>query len=515
MVDVAKDFEELNEAAPSAPGLFLAYQASWAGDPASVKLEEKSRRIGLSWAEAGDSTLYASQAGTPEKRDVWYTGYNKDMAQEFIGDCGKWGRAYNAAASEMEEYEETDTVTAPTGEVIDEKKILAFRIVFNSGWKISALSSRPSNVRGKQGRFIFDEAAFHENLPGILKAALAALIWGGQVHIISTHFGEANPFNGLVQDIRAGRKKYSLHRTTFDDALADGLYKRICEVLGRTWSADAEIEWRAEIIADYGDDADEELFCIPSQGTGIWLSRIQVESCMSADIPVIRYEQPRSFAELPDHIRNAEVADWCAEKLLPLLIKLDPARQSFFGEDFGRYIDLTAITPLQETQGATFRAPFVCELRDIPFQQQEQILKYIVDRLPRFRFGALDANGNGSYLAERMMQRYGASRIAQVMPSLEWYRENMPRYKAAFEDRSILLPKDADIMEDHRAVKVIKGVAQLPNVRIQDAAKKKRHGDTAISGAMAWFATRKEHKGMGLHDYMRELHAAQQSEEAA
>ncbi len=481
-----------------APGLLLGYQACWAADQASVKVCEKSRRVGLSWGEAADSTLYASEKGNGEKRDVWYIGYNKDMAQEFINDCAKWARAYDKAATamEVEEYQEIDRVENASGEVVEERNILAYRITLASGWRITALSSRPSNLRGKQGRIIIDEAAFHEDLAGLIKAALAMLIWGGQVHIISTHFGDSNPFNTLVQDIRAGKKaKYSLHRITFDDAVADGLYRRVCEVLRKEWTEAGESEWKQEIIESYGDDADEELFCIPSQGSGVWLTRAVIEKCMSDEIPVVRYEQPKSFAEIADHLRFAEVADWCKGTLLPLLTELDPNRNSFFGEDFGRTGDLTDIVPLQEQQNTTFRAPFVLELRNIPFTQQEQILFYVVDRLPRFRHGALDARGNGQFLAERAMQRYGSSRISEVMISESWYREAMPRYKSALEDKVIMLPKDSDIMEDHRFIKVVKGVAKVPEGRTAGQDKKQRHGDAAIAGAMAWFATYQESCG--------------------
>lgn len=481
------------DAARPATGVLLGYQRAWAADQTPVKVWEKSRRIGASWGEAADSVLWASETGHGEKRNVWYIGYNKDMAIEFVNDSANWARAYNLAASAMEEYEEIDQEEYEG--VVSEKKIQAFRITLASGWRITALSSRPSNLRGKQGRIIIDEAAFHDDLAGLLKAAMAMLIWGGQVHVISTHFGDANPFNDLANDVRAKRKPYSLHRTTFDDALGDGLYRRICEVLGRQWSPEAETAWRQEVVDFYGDDADEELFCIPSQGTGVWLTRALIESCMSDEIPVIRYEQPKSFAELADHLRHAEVKDWCEETLKPLLSPMPPEWTSYFGEDFGRTGDLTVITPLCEEQRATFRAPFMLELRNIPFQQQEQILFYIVDRLPRFRFGALDARGNGQYLAERAMQQYGATRIAQVMLSEPWYREHMPRYKAAFEDRSILLPKDKDIIEDHRYVRVIKGVAKLPEGKTKGDDKKQRHGDSAIAGAMAWFATYQESSG--------------------
>jgi phage FluMu gp28-like protein len=488
-----KNNEDFDRARASDGGVLLPYQARWAADQATVKVMEKSRRVGISWAEAADDTLYASEKGAGEKRNVWYIGYNKDMALEFVGDCAKWARAYNLAAGAMEEYEEPDEVEIEG--VVQERKILAFRITLESGWRITALSSRPSNLRGKQGRVVIDEAAFHDDLAGLLKAALALLIWGGQVRVISTHNGDTNDFNGLVQDIRAGKKPYSLHRVDFDDALGDGLYRRICEVLGREWTPAGEAAWRKSVIDQYGDDAEEELFCVPSQGSGTYLTRALIETCLSPEIPVIRYEQPSSFAELADHLRYAEVKDFCDEKLLPLLRALDPKRNSVVGEDFGRSGDLSVFVPLEEQQNATWREIFHLELRNIPFQQQEQIFFYIGDRLPRFRYGALDARGNGQFLAERAMQRYGADRISQVMLSEPWYRDNMPRYKAAFEDKTILLVSDADVIEDHRAFKVIRGVAKLPDVKAKGQDKKQRHGDSGIAGAMAWFAVHQEWGG--------------------
>jgi len=486
--NIITDFDN----ARNANGILLPYQQRWVADQADVKFYEKSRRVGISWAEAADDTLYASQKGSGEKRNVWYIGYTKDMALEFINDCANWARAYKMAVSSIDEYEEQDE---DENGIVQEKKILAYKITFKSGWRITALSSRPTNLRGKQGRVVIDEAAFHDDLPGLLKAAMALLMWGGQVRVISTHFGDSNEFNSLVQDIRAGKKPYSLHRTTFDDALADGLYKRICEVLKREWSPEAEAAWRQGIIDSYGEDADEELFCIPSQGTGVFLTRAVIEKCLSAEIKVIRYEQSTSFAELPDRIRQAEVNDWCEETLKPYFIGLDENQNSVIGEDFARTGDLTVLTPLLEQQSANWRGLFQLELRNIPFQQQEQIFYYICDRLPRFRYGALDARGNGQYLAERAMQRYGADRIAQVMLTEQWYRENMPAYKAAFEDQTIMLARDADVIEDHRAFKVIKGVAKLPEIRQKGKDNKKRHGDSGIAGAMAWFATRQEWGG--------------------
>jgi phage FluMu gp28-like protein len=490
-VDKENNQNEFDQAR-SSTGILLPYQQRWVADQADVKFIEKSRRVGISWAEAADDTLYASQKGNGEKRNVWYIGYTKDMALEFINDCANWARAYNMAVSSINEYEEPDEDDQG---IVKEQKILAYKITFESGWRITALSSRPTNLRGKQGRVVIDEAAFHDDLPGLLKAAMALLMWGGQVRVISTHFGDSNEFNSVIQDIRAGKKPYSLHRVTFDEALQDGLYKRICEVLKRQWSPEAEVTWRQGIIDSYGEDADEELFCIPSQGTGVFLTRAVIEKCLSADIQVIRYEQQTSFGALPDHIRHAEVSDWCEEILKPLLVGIDSKQNAVFGEDFARTGDLTVMKFWLENQKANWRELFQLELRNMPFQQQEQILYYICDRLPRFQFGALDARGNGQYLAERAMQRYGEGRIAQVMITEAWYRENMPAYKAAFEDQTITMARDADVIEDHRAFKVIKGVAKLPEIRQKGKDNKKRHGDSGIAGAMACFATRQEWNG--------------------
>jgi phage FluMu gp28-like protein len=94
------------------------------------------------------------------------------------------------------------------------------------------------------------------------------------------------------------------------------------------------------------------------------------------------------------------------------------------------------LAPLQQAQDLVLRPPFLIEMRLVPFKQQEQVLFYVVDRLPRFMAGALDATGNGMYLAEVAAQRYGTC-IEQVMLNEPWYRANMPPFKAALQDGTL------------------------------------------------------------------------------
>lgn len=481
----AVPFVTPNTATSAAPAVLMGYQQRWVADPSPLKVIEKSRRTGLTWGEASDNVLSAASARSAGGQNVYYIAYNQDMTIEYIQACAMWARVFNYAAGEIEEG-------MWDGEDDADRNIKTYTIKFPaSGFRIVALSSRPSNLRGRQGTIVIDEAAFHDQLAELLKAALAMLIWGGKVRVISTHNGTDNPFNELVTDIRSGRRKGTVHRIAFQEAVAEGLYKRVCMRLGKPWTAAEEAEWMAGVYSFYGDGAAEELDCIPANSSGSWLSRALIESRMSPNTPVLRWECKPGFEVLPRHIRIAECYDWLHAQMAPLLETLPQDVQSYDGEDFGRSGDLSVHVPLLQHQNLVRRVPFTVELRNVPFQQQEQITFYLLDRLPRFSGGSFDARGNGQYLAELALQRYGVDRINQVMLSEAWYRENMPPVKAALEDGTLDgLPQDADTLADLRAVQVVRGVPRIPDVRSTGADKGKRHGDVAVGLALAWHASR-------------------------
>ncbi|WP_406586790.1 hypothetical protein [Asaia lannensis] len=448
----------------------------------AVTVVEKSRRTGLSWAASFVADLTAARAADAGGMDVFYMGYNLEMAREFIDYCAEHAGIMQVAASTVNEsfWRDPDKPEADTK---------VFRIDFASGHKVLALPSRARALRGMQGLVIIDEAGFHEDLDELLKAALALLMWGGKVAIISTHNGDTNPFAELVEEIRAGTKPYKLLRTTLDDALVDGLYRKICEKAGEKWSSEKQDIWRANLIASYGTTkADEELFCIPSPSTGAYLPLALLEARTDRNAGVARWQCDAQFALQPEAIRTAECARWCVEALLPLLDALDQKTPHVFGEDFGRSGDLTVIWLLAIEAGMKRRTPFTIELRNTPFDQQRQILFFVLDRLPCFRGGKMDARGNGQYLSEVTVQRYGA-RIEAVMLSESWYRENMPPMKAALEDHSFSLPKDRDTVDDLRGIQIVRGVPRIPDGRTAGKTGN-RHGDAAVAACMAYAASR-------------------------
>ncbi len=463
----------------AAPELLLPYQRRFlaAADAERVVVVEKSRRTGFSWVAALKAALTAAAR---EGSDVFYTGYNLEMAREFIDYVAEWARSIEPAAAEVKESFWSDPEHP-------EKAEKAYRVEFRSGNKVLALPSVARALRGMQGLVIIDEAAFHDELEELLKAAFALLIWGGSVIVISTHQGDLNPFAVLVNDVRAGRRPYWLQRVTFDEALEEGLYKRICLKSGKAWSEEGERAWRAEIIAFYGDGAEEELFCVPSQSTGAFLPLPLIEARMEEGAAVIRWEPEPGFELWAEHLRRAEAAEWAEDHLAPVLSGLRDEPHCF-GFDVGRRGDLSVLWVLAIGERMVRRMVLVAEMRAVPFGQQREVLWHVIGKLPRFRGGAMDATGLGMQLAEETVQRWG-SRVVPVMLNEPWYRENMAAWKAAFEDATITLPKDREILGDLRAVKLVRGVARVP-LATKDEEGKRRHGDAAIASALAYAASR-------------------------
>lgn len=455
--------------------ILLRYQASAIALSAEHQLLviEKSRRTGISYAFAADAVLTAAPAERPQ--NVYYIAYNLDMTREFIGYVGDFAKAFDQVASAQSEFLFDDG---------SEKGIKALRIDFPSGKSVVALSSRPRSLRGMQGKVIVDEAAFHDELDELLKAAMALTMWGSHVVVISTHDGADNPFNLLIEDIRAGKKEGKVMRLTLANALADGLFKRICLRTGKPWSIEAERAWEASLRKRYGSAAEEELDVVPSMGSGVYLTRATIRAAMSPALPVIRLTCPQGFEQQTDEYRQDHVREFLEREVWPWLRDFDPLRRSYFGQDFARTGDVSPMAVGQHDESMNLIARFILEMRNVPFREQEFVLNWIVSRLPNFCAGKMDARGNGSALAEYAQQRWGFNRFEAVMASDKTYLAFMPKLKAGLEDRTFIIPHDEGTMEDLRMIKQVKGVPKIPEpskLSKVDGAKGKRHGDNAIA----------------------------------
>jgi phage FluMu gp28-like protein len=60
---------------------FLPYQSAWINDPARLRICQKSRQIGMSYADSYDSVL---RAAVHPGRDVWVMSRDETQAKQYI-----------------------------------------------------------------------------------------------------------------------------------------------------------------------------------------------------------------------------------------------------------------------------------------------------------------------------------------------------------------------------------------------------------------------------------------------
>lgn len=465
-------------------GIFLPYQKEWIVDDSPLKICEKGRRTGLSWAEAYRSCLCAAASVEAGGMNTYYLSYNKTMTRQFISDVAFFAKILNIAASEMEE-----TVVQH-----EDRDITMYRILFDSGFEVVGMPSDAYNLRSKQGRVILDEAAFCSDMEGVVKAAQALLIWGGQFSIISTHNGEDNPFNLMIKDIRCGKlKKWKLFRITFSDAVKQGLYKRICEKNGEKWTFEKEDSFVKDIEEIYGDNLDEELNAIPRASGGRYFGRGLLDFCTAGndDIAIRRLDCSDNFFNKAESVKNREIENFFKQEVKPVLLCHEGL--IFFGNDFGRSGDLTTYWINEEIEKTSLATRMIIEMRNVPFEQQQlfnDLLTDFLEESKRLGGGALDSRGNGQQIAEHAVLRHPGAIVA-VMETTSWYGKYGSELHALMESGDFTVPDDDIIKADFGVVVLKNGFPTIPQVRTSDRDNKSfRHGDGASAAMLSVCAWR-------------------------
>ena len=513
------DWDELPESVrsisanfdPSKAGVLMAHQSEWIRmqEGLDIAVCEKGRRTGITFAQALADTITAASAKDAGGDNVWYMADTKEKGLEFIGYVAKFAPIIaRGQASRIEQHIFQDQQPDGTS-----RQIQAFRVRFASGFRITALSSRPENIHGLQGVVDLDEAALHKDVAKVLESATALLIWGGRIRVWSTHRGKKNPFNQLVQDVQAGRygKKAGVIRISFDDAVSNGLYERVCAMRGKVATAEGKKEWYTAIRSAYGPRKAamrEELDVIPRDGDGSAIPSVWIDRAMPEVRPVLRLVFDDDFPKRSEKEREIWCSVWIATTLLPVL---RAAVAGFTGRwaigmDFARHRHFSVIKPAKVGQDLRRDVPFLIEMANAPTRQQEQILWALLDALKegfpgRWSFAG-DATGPGQTLMEYTGDRYGRAEldtetgryiggpIHEVTLSRPWYGEWMPKYIALFEDGFLSLPRDASLEDDHRAVEYVDGIPMVPRLERKDLQDPElvRHGDGAIAGVLMQFA---------------------------
>ena len=408
---------------PATDALLLPYQSAWVRDRSRLKIMEKSRQIGISWASALGLVRRKGIAGA--KLDAWVSSRDDIQAQLFVRDCAAFAELYHLAARDI------------GAEFLDEeKRQKTYVLEFATGCRINSMSSSPDAQAGKRGDRLLDEFALHKDPRKLYAIAYPGITWGGQLEIVSTHRGSSNYFNELIREIREkdNPKRVSLHRVTLQDALDQGFLFRLQQKL----APDDERQEMDE--ADYynfirSGCADEESFlqeymCVPADDNSAFLSYDLIASC--------EYREGEQWERELDELRDNPV---------------------YVGVDVGREHDLTVIA-VAEKAGGRYCLRKIIELKSMPFSRQEDILYPILAHRCVARC-CIDATGLGAQFAERAAERFGKYKVEGIKFTAPAKERMAYPLKAAFEDRNILIPLDKYLRADLRSIKKIIGAGNV------------------------------------------------------
>jgi len=429
--------------------LFCPFQIDWIREVAPFSIDEKSRRVGATWAQAFSATM-----GRLEGREnLYHSSIDETASREFISYCADWARMANAVAKVSEGVE-----------LVGEREIHTRTIEFENGRKIVAGSSNPTFLRSKGGDVNLDEFAFHRDGRELVKAAHAtSLFWGHRLKVWSTHNGEGSYFNSMIRDARAGRLKAKVTRVTILDAVEQGIVERIImrkKKLDDVPAPDAKArqEWLDELRATCPDEAtwQEEYMCQPQSEANALLSYEMIRGCERTAEELKVVEDPREIAT------NA-----------PL----------YAGFDVGRQRDLSVFWVLARV-GDVYETRLVKTFAKAAYDIQEQYLGLLM--AAGVRRICIDSTGIGDMLAERAVQRYGKHRVEAVKFTLESKSGLAMPLVRLFEDRLVRVPATAEVREDLHKVRKI--VTSAGNVRFDARHDEDGHADRFWALALAYQA---------------------------
>ncbi len=398
---------------------FLPYQAAWITDTAPLKICEKGRQLGMSYADSYDSVRKVAPADA--RLDVWVSSRDETQAKEYLLYCKRWARVLKFAAKDL-------------GEVLidKDKDLSSFCLEFANGKRIYSLSSNPDAIAGKTGHIKLDEFALHKDQRTLYRIAKPATTWGGCLSVISTHRGVATVFNEIIRGIKESGNpmRWSLHTIPIQRAVEEGIVEKINAAANRSETRPAFLaRLRAECLDE--EQWQQEYCCVPADDGAAFITWEMITGV----------EHP------------ATLKDWD--------YLLDCKNPLYVGVDVARKAHLTVID-IGEKVGDVMWDRLRIELRGRPFaEQRAELLKILA--LPQVKRMCIDATGIGMQLAEELKETHGHK--AEGCTFTASFKEEIAfGLRTDFEDKMLRIPAhDAHLRNDLRGIK--KEVTSSGNLR--------------------------------------------------
>jgi len=448
--DHAKGFRGRAKNIPERNTFLLPYQTRWVKDRSLVRLMEKSRRIGISYATAYDEVRQKSLKDC--RVDTWFSSRDDLTAKEFIIYCEKFAKVLDKAAGSAFDVD----ILFDDGR----KSATASVLRFANGKRINSISSNPDVFAGKGGNVGLDEFALRNDPRMVFDIAKPTITWGGRMSIISTHRGKGNFFNKLINDEKSGKPEkmrgISLHRVTLTNALEDGFLWKLQTKLpddDPRMQMDEADYYNMEInSASTRERALQEFECQPEDESTTYLpyDLLQGSYYTGEDNLVAHTEETTDFRGKKGRIRYLLPRGVQPSGIEGYLRTLKfKGGDLYHGKDVARRKDLSVDVIGEKKDGLTC-VRVVIEFAGCAFSKQEKLLYPLMPLISR---SAIDETGIGMQFAERAAEKFGDERVEGISFTVGNKQMLAPPVRTAFEDRSIRVPDDELFETDLRMIK--------------------------------------------------------------
>ncbi len=206
-------------------GHFLPYQVTWILDDGTMRLAEKSVRIGWTYADAFKNVRKRLRYA---KRDYLFATKDQQSAIEYLGTCKEFCELYDFTRSIVAHGEDSMQVESKNakGESFMEEVKFGY-IKFDNGSRIIAFSANPYAMAVFGGDVGLDEFAKHKQSELLWETAQGRVTWGYDLGVWSAHDGTDTLFYQFAREAAAGKGGWNHYRVTMEDALDMGLLEKI------------------------------------------------------------------------------------------------------------------------------------------------------------------------------------------------------------------------------------------------------------------------------------------------
>jgi len=467
------------------PLLLEDYQETWVDDDSEFRIGGKSRRVGLSLAEACKRLAKAMLINI---------GHNTTILSYTLEEAiGKIDYARALWDSIPTRYKK--------GKFRDRRQSLEFHDPV-SGTMSKILSHAQRGPRGGGGSIVLDEFAHFQWPYKILEAALACILTGGgDISIISTPFGEGDPFHDILTNLEQ-YSHYSRHLIHWWDCrwLCDNVpearerapkmtteervmrygSKKLLDVFRayvdlESFQQEMEIAFLSNSYKYYPRSLIRTcLFPHSSQqfidesGHMVTFdpSAFDTEDEAGVDLSVVGRkndageQQASAYPILESYAKEKEKVKFfkanTMDELRGMVQRQVVSPLLFAGFDVGRTKHVSDLRILEEINlgnGYSVAIERYSEiLVQMKFADQKRFIYDLLNFFPLMKI-AIDGGGLGMDMAEELQEAFGSDRVEIVTFTVQWKADAAKDVKHRMEKQAIAIAEDRKTVEQINAIK--------------------------------------------------------------